>query len=201
MEVRNLSFSYGEQALFEDINLQISPASKIVIYGANGSGKSTFLSLLAGLDLPNSGKIIKPENLKISYLFQNSFDQFIAPTVIEDVAFSLLAQGFEPKSAQEKAMDILEKFEISHLAHRSIYYLSGGEKRLTAIAGALIRDADIYLLDEPFNEIDEVKSALVLENLNAKNKPFVLITHSKKEIFGSDVKRYLFTKNGLLRQD
>ncbi|QKF92760.1 energy-coupling factor ABC transporter ATP-binding protein [Campylobacter sp. CCUG 57310] len=201
VEAKNLSFSYGKSVLFENINLQISSSSRIVIYGANGSGKSTFLSILAGIASPNSGEIIKQDNLQISYLFQNSFDQFVAPTVIEDVAFSLLASGVNPKIAQQRAMDMLEKFEISHLADRSIYYLSGGEKRLVAIAGALIKDADLYLFDEPFNELDDVKSALTLANLNAKNKPFVVITHSKKEILSKEAQCFLFTANGLLKQE
>lgn len=201
IEVRNLSFSYGEQTLFENINLQISSETRVVIYGANGSGKSTFLALLAGIASPNSGKIIKSSNLKISYLFQNSFDQFVAPTVIEDIAFSLLTEGVDAKTAKDKALSMLEAFGISHLADRSIYYLSGGEKRLVAIAGALVRQADIYLFDEPFNELDEVKSALVLEKLNEANKPFVIITHSRQDILKQNSQCYLFTKNELLKQE
>ena len=137
-------------------------------------------------------------NLKIAYLFQNSDDQFIAPNVIEDVAFSPLVEGFKQEKAYEAALDILSKFEISHLANRSIYNLSGGEKRLAAIAGTLIRDADIYLLDEPFNELDDKKSELVLKNLNEKNRAFVIITHQKTEMFDDDAVFYKFSQNGLI---
>ncbi|WP_169973319.1 MULTISPECIES: ABC transporter ATP-binding protein [unclassified Campylobacter] len=201
IEVRNLSFGFDGKTIFENINLDIKKNSKILIYGANGVGKSTFLSILASINSATGGQVIIKENLKISYLFQNSNDQFIAPSVIEDVAFSLLAEGVDAKIAQNNATEILEKFEISHLKDRSIYNLSGGEKRLVAIAGALVRDADIYLFDEPFNELDSYKSELVLKNLNEKNRAFVIITHHKRDIFDKDTISCEFFKNGLVIDD
>ena len=198
IEVRNLSFGFDGGSIFENVNLNIAQNSKILIYGDNGVGKSSFLSILAGINKAKTGEILMKRNLKIAYLFQNSDDQFIAPSVIEDVAFSPLAEGVKQEKAYEAALDILSKFEISHLANRSIYNLSGGEKRLAAIAGTLIRDADIYLLDEPFNELDDKKSELVLKNLNEKNRAFVIITHQKTEMFDDDAVFYKFSQNGLI---
>lgn len=198
IEVRNLSFGFDGKTIFENINLDIAKDSKILIYGANGVGKSSFLAILASINSATGGQVIIKENLKISYLFQNSNDQFIASSVIEDVAFSLLAEGVSPDIAQNNANKILDKFEISHLKDRSIYNLSGGEKRLVAIAGALVRDADIYLLDEPFNELDSHKSELVLKTLKEKNRAFVIITHHKRDIFDKDTISYELFKNGLV---
>lgn len=198
IEVQNLSFGFDGKTVFENINLDIKKNSKILIYGANGVGKSSFLAILASINSATGGQVITRENLKISYLFQNSNDQFIAPSVIEDVAFSLLAEGVSPDIAQNNANKILDKFEISHLKDRSIYNLSGGEKRLVAIAGALVRDADIYLLDEPFNELDSHKSELVLKTLKEKNRAFVIITHHKRDIFDKDTISYELFKNGLV---
>ncbi|AQW80460.1 ABC transporter ATP-binding protein [Campylobacter pinnipediorum] len=181
VEIRNLSFRYKYKTILQNINLDIQEDSKIVIHGNNGRGKSTFLSLLAGLKDDCKESIKTRPNLKIAYLFQDSNDQFIAPSVIEDVAFSLLVDGIDPKNAERLSSDMLERLKISHLKNNSIYYLSGGEKRLVAIAGILVRDADLYLLDEPFKELDEEKTNLVLEILNEK-KAFILITHEKKEL-------------------
>lgn len=172
-----ISYGYDDRLIFEGFSLKIFSGDKLVIYGKNGSGKSTMLSLLAGLDEPKSGIIGKKDYLKIAYLFQDSNAQFIAPSVIEDVAFSLLADGVAPALAEQKAREMLEFFGIAHLANRSIYELSGGEKRIVAIAGVLVRDADVYLLDEPFNELDSVKIELVTSYLLQKNLTFVLITH------------------------
>ncbi|MDO5046006.1 energy-coupling factor ABC transporter ATP-binding protein [Campylobacter sp.] len=199
IEARNLSFSYGKEEVFKGLNFAINESFKAVICGENGSGKSTFLSILAGLLNPSVGEVVRRRNLKIAYLFQNSFDQFIAPSVLEDVAFSLLADKVGAKDAKKQALNMLELLEISHLANRSIYYLSGGEKRLVAIAGVLVRNADIYLLDEPFNELDDNKSKLALKGLYATNKPFVIITHHKKDILNQNEQRYIFTKNEILR--
>ena len=93
MEVRNLSFGFDGGSIFENVNLDVAQNSKILIYGDNGVGKSSFLSILAGINKAKTGEILMKRNLKIAYLFQNSDDQFIAPNVIEDVAFSPLAKG------------------------------------------------------------------------------------------------------------
>lgn len=177
LSAKNLSHKYGESFVFKNLSLEIKSGDKIAIYGKNGAGKSTFLSILAGIKSAQEGTAKGAAGLRISYLFQDSNEQFIAPSVIEDVAFSLLAQGTPPKKAQDLAAKILDEFEISHLATRSIYTLSGGEKRMVAIAGVFVREADLYLLDEPFNELDEKKTALVLRRLMDPKLTFVMITH------------------------
>lgn len=183
LSAKNLSHKYGESFVFKNLSLEIKSGDKIAIYGKNGAGKSTFLSILAGIKSAQEGTAKGAAELRISYLFQDSNEQFIAPSVIEDVAFSLLAQGTPPKKAQDLAAKILDEFEISHLATRSIYTLSGGEKRMVAIAGVFVREADLYLLDEPFNELDEKKTALVLRRLMDPKLTFVMITHKSHPEF------------------
>lgn len=198
IEVRNLAFCYDEKIIFSGIDFKISSQEKVMIHGANGSGKSTFLSILAGISQPKSGEIIKKDDLKISYLFQNSFDHFIAPSVLEDVAFSLLAEGMSANEASKQSIKILKEFGIDHLADSSIYYLSGGEKRLVAICGTLVRQADLYLLDEPFNELDEAKTKLLMDKISGMNKSFIIITHSKKDALSQNFKSLLFENKKLV---
>lgn len=197
IKVENLSFGYGDKALFSGVSLDIKDNSKIVICGKNGSGKSTFLSILAGIK--DCDGIVAKQNLKVSYLFQDSNDQFIAPNVLDDVAFSLLADGVSTENALSLSLDMLKSLKILHLKDKSIYSLSGGEKRIVAIAGMLVRSADIYMLDEPFNELDDEKIELVL-NLLYQKSSFVIITHRNKESLNG-IKRYEIGLNGLAFED
>lgn len=175
LKVRDLGYRVEGKSVFSHLNFEILQGEKKLLKGKNGSGKSSLLAILQGYLKPSCGVVERDEGLRIGYLFQESNDQFIAPSVLEDVAFSLLARG--ESEAEKKAKEILERLEISHLAQSSIFSLSGGEKRLVAIAGVLVCECDLYLLDEPFNEIDYRRCEIVEKMILEKEGGVLLASH------------------------
>lgn len=182
IEAKDLAYILEGREIFSNLNFKINKGEKKLLLGNNGSGKSSLLGMIQGFILPSQGKILKSKDLKISYLFQDSLDQFIAPTVVEDVAFSLIAKdGFIQEEAYVCAMAILEKLQIAHLAQQSIFSLSGGEKRLVAIAGVLVCECDLYLLDEPFNELDQKRCQIVEEMILKKDGACLVASHQETD--------------------
>lgn len=178
IEVRQLAYQIEGKEIFSNLNFEIKKGEKKLLVGKNGSGKSSLLGILQGFLTPSFGEIRKEKNLKTVYLFQESLNQFIAPSVLEDVAFSLIAkEGYSQVQALKKAEEMLEKLEIAHLAQSSIFSLSGGEKRLVAIAGVLVCECDLYLLDEPFNEIDCRRCEIVERMILEKEGGVLLASH------------------------
>ena len=138
-EIQELHYKYpdGHEAL-KGVNLKLNDGEKTALVGANGSGKSTLLLHVAGALKVQSGKIlyngheVNDEFLRknTGLIFQEADDQLLMPSVIEDVAFNLVANGEKISTAQYTANNILEELGISHLASRPPHKLSGGEKRL-----------------------------------------------------------------------
>jgi cobalt/nickel transport system ATP-binding protein len=136
----------------------------IVILGPNGAGKSTLLFHLLGLLRPDEGAVsvlgrdparefdaIQPH---LGVLVQNVDEQLLGPTVGDDVGFSARNAGYDPAEAEIRAERAMRRLGIYHLASRVVHYLSGGEKRKVALAGALVTDPQILILDEPFEGLD-----------------------------------------------
>ena len=136
----------------------------IVILGPNGAGKSTLLHHLLGLLRPDEGvvtvlghdparefELIQP---RIGVLVQNVEEQLLGPTVADDVAFGARNAGFSPAEVEARVQRVTRRLGIEHLAGKVVHYLSGGEKRKVALAGALVTDPEILILDEPFEGLD-----------------------------------------------
>lgn len=179
LRVKNLGYRIEERVVFENLNFELSYGERVLLKGKNGSGKSSLLGILQGFLKPSFGVVERERELRVGYLFQESEDQFIAPNVLEDVAFSLLARGEE--RAEERAKEMLDRLEISHLSNHSLYHLSGGEKRLVALAGVLVLECDLYLLDEPFNEIDSLRQEIIKSIIQEKSGAFLIATHGGLE--------------------
>lgn len=185
LEVEGLRYKYpdGHEAL-RGINLRVSDGGKVAIVGANGSGKSTLLLHIAGAVEVQSGRIAfnareGSEILreKVGLTFQNADDELLMPSVIEDVAFSLVASGMSPHSAHERAGEILATLGISHLSSRPPHRLSGGEKRLVTFAGILASNPEILALDEPTAGLDPKARRRVINFLRKTEKAVILATH------------------------
>ena len=161
VSLKNITAKIGERILFENLNLSIGHKEKIAIIGANGVGKTTLLEIIAGLNANFDGDIeLFHENVNdpkiysryrrlVGFLFQNSDEQFICPNVFDDIAFGLLASGVSQSEAKKRAEFMLNELEISHLKNKIVYNLSGGEKKLVALAGVLVMEPKILLFDEP----------------------------------------------------
>ncbi len=210
VNIIDLSYKIEDIALFENISLDVSHKEKVAIVGANGSGKTTLLKIIAGLIKQSSGEIkIFHESMKnlndfdkhrgdIGYLFQDSDDQFIAPTVLEDVAFSLVNMGLDKEEAFQKARAQLVKLEIENLEDKIVYRLSGGEKRIVALAGILVLEPKILLLDEPSNALDDGCKKRVQNILNSIDSSTIIVSHELDFIKKVECKEYELTQKGLL---
>ena len=137
----------------------------MALIGATGSGKSTLLENLIGLKYPQSGTItingvpVEPNTVakirkQIGFVFQDANDQLFMPTVLEDITFGPLNYGVAPVVAKEKARQLLADFNLEKYAHRSHHELSGGQRRLAAIASVLALEPEILILDEPTTGLD-----------------------------------------------
>ncbi len=153
IDIRNLSFSWpnGDQAL-NSCSLSVPKGEFWMLLGTNGSGKSTLLRTIAGLLPPQTGQIIL--NGTIGIVLQNPDHQLVMPSVGADVAFGLVGENLSPSALQERVQTALRAVNLAHLNRRPIYALSGGQKQRVAIAGAIARQSDILLFDEPTALLD-----------------------------------------------
>ncbi len=185
LEVENLRYKYPDNhEALKGVTFRISEGEKTALVGANGSGKSTLLLHIAGALRVQEGRITfngknDTETLRknIGLTFQDADDQILMPSVLEDVAFSLVASGMKVKQAHERAMNILAELGISHLASRPPNKLSGGEKRLVSFAGILAAEPEILALDEPSAGLDPKARRRVINFLRESNKTILLASH------------------------
>ena len=157
------------------------------IIGENGSGKSTLLTSIVGLH-PMAGSIlvdgieVKKENLhtirkRVGYLFQNPDHQLFMNTVYEDIAFGLVSQGMDQDVVKEKVEAMAYQLHIDDLLARNCAKLSGGQKSLVALAGVLVMEPDILLLDEPTAFLDPQASRRIINILKSLPQSIILATH------------------------
>ena len=185
LEVEGLSYNYpdGHRAL-HGVSLRVEEHEKVALVGANGSGKSTLLLHLAGALRVQEGRVSfmgreGQEVLRrnVGLTFQDSDDQLLMPSVLEDAAFSLVAQGMSRREAHERAHKILESLGIGHLAERPPHKLSGGEKRIVSFAGVLTSEPEVLVLDEPSAALDPRARRRVIEFLRKSKHTIILATH------------------------
>lgn len=212
LSVENLTKSYGVKTLFKDISFGIEAGEKIGLIGVNGTGKSTFLKIIAGVDTPDQGKFVIGNNVRIEYLPQNpAFQEDI--TVLEQVfrgssPLVQLVKDYEytveriqhwpnDPALQKKLLDlnqqmdaqdgwqleseaktILTKLGVANFEAR-VGTLSGGQRKRVALASALINPADLLILDEPTNHIDNQTVDWLEQYLHKYKGALLMITHDR----------------------
>ena len=200
IEMKNINFKYGEKYLFKNFNLNIERGSFTTIIGTNGSGKSTLIRIILGLlvaegEININGKQLNRKNLKdiiskIGVVFENPDDQFVAETVMDDIAFSLENMNVEPKEIKSRIKKISKFIGIEDILEKEPHTLSDGQKQLVALAAALVTDPDILILDEALTMIDlEIREKIykILEQINKVNKITIInVTHDMDEILYGD---------------
>ncbi|MDP4109752.1 MAG: ABC-F family ATP-binding cassette domain-containing protein, partial [Bacillota bacterium] len=175
LSAEKITKSYSEKILLKDVSLFIDEKDKIGVIGVNGTGKSTFLRVIAQLEEPDGGLITKNPNARIEFLPQNPAWDDNLP-VLEHVFFGASAELKEMKAYEAKT--ILTKLGISEF-DKPIGNLSGGQKKRVAIASALIRPCDLLILDEPTNHLDN-EMVLWLENyLKNFAGAILMVTHDR----------------------
>ena len=176
LTLENISKSYTERMLFDHINLGINEGDKIGVIGINGTGKSTLLKIIAGLEEADDGTVTKGNKLRISYLPQ---------TPVFDETKSILVNITEGQTAKEsyrnitgEARAMLQKFGISNPDDTSAT-LSGGQKKRVALVRTLLTESDLLVLDEPTNHLDSDMTEWLEEYLRKWKGSFIMITHDR----------------------
>jgi cobalt/nickel transport system ATP-binding protein len=188
VKVRGLSYRYadGTQAL-SGVDFDLGEGECVALFGANGSGKTTFVLQLNGL-LEGEGSIqICGEALskstaakirtQIGMVFQESDEQLFMPTVLEDVAFGPLNLGLAQADATARAMNALERVGMAGAAAKAPYHLSAGEKRRVALAGVLAMEPRILVLDEPTTSLDPPGHRDLTALLKSLPQAKIIVTH------------------------
>ncbi len=212
LELQDITFSHpGERnPLFNKLNLVIND-QHIGLIGPNGCGKTSLIYLMVGLLRPDSGKILfqgkelvreqdfRPLRSAIGFLFQNSDDQLFSPTVMEDVCFGPLNQGHKPELARIIAQETLSQLGIAGFEERLTHKLSGGEKKLVALATILAMKPALLLLDEPTNNLDPQTRNQLMIIIKGLSQPHIIISHDWD--FLAETSPQLFTiEHGHLHQ-
>ena len=179
------------RVVLDGASLTLHPGERLALVGANGAGKTTLLRTLVGLETIAGGRLgafgaerrreadFREVRTLAGFLFQDPDDQLFAPTVIEDVAFGPLNLGLSQAAARERAAATLARLGLSHLETRITHRLSGGEKRLVALAGVLAMEPRVLLLDEPTNALDETHLARLTEILLSLDVAMVIVSHDR----------------------
>lgn len=185
----------GRQLALDGINLEIQRGEQVALLGANGSGKSTLLKLLDGIYAPSTGcmrvfdKDIRAVTAgteaftfhrEVGLVFQDPDVQLFSATVFDDVAFGPLQLGCSPEEVRQRSEAAMQLMEITHLARRAPFELSGGEKKRAAIAAVLSLQPEVILLDEPTAALDpRTKWVLVnlIRKLGTEGKTVLTATH------------------------
>jgi cobalt/nickel transport system ATP-binding protein len=174
-----------------DVDFSVYPDEVVTLVGGNGAGKSTLLEHLNATLVPDDGELVvdgtpitednKPDaRRKVGFVFQDADTQLVAPTVLDDVMFGLQNYGVPGDEAEQRAREALATVDADHLEDRIPHYLSGGEKRLVGLAGVLVLEPSVVVLDEPLAGLDPERSQLVadrIEQIHAEGISVVLSTH------------------------
>lgn len=198
IELKNIYFEYekGEPVLM-DFSLTIEEGSCVAVRGDNGSGKTTLFRVLNGLSFAGSGEYlfkgtkIDAQYLKdnsrakrfhkaIGYLFQNPDTMLFNSSVYDEIAFGPRQMGLSDEEVDDRVMDCLKLFDIEGLKDKVPYHLSGGQKKLVALASVIALDPEVLVLDEPFAGLDQKKIDWLigfLKELKAAGKTLIIATH------------------------
>lgn len=212
LSVENLQKVYGERVLLDKVTFGIDEVDKIALIGVNGTGKSTFLRMLAGQEQPDGGNIVKGNDVRIEFLPQNPV--FAAGATVLEQVFrgnlpvmqvlreyeqALVQSGNCPENAavqqnlialsgqmdaldawqlENEAKAILTKLGICHF-DAIIDHMSGGQRKRVALAGALIRPADLLILDEPTNHLDHETVEWLEQYLQKRKGALLMVTHDR----------------------
>ena len=174
LNIEHVSKLYGEKKIFDDVSYGIHEGDKIGIIGINGTGKTTLLKIIAGLEEPDEGQVIRQNGLRVTYLPQNpEFPD--GATVLSYVADGKLSQDWATESEAKTVLNNLGITEHDAL----IEHLSGGQKKRVALARTLVNPADVLILDEPTNHIDNEMAIWLEDYLNRFRGVVIMVTHDR----------------------
>ena len=174
LNMEHITKVYGDKVIFDDISVGIHQGDKIGIIGINGTGKTTFLRILAGLEEADEGQVIRQNGLRLSYLSQHpQFPE--GATILSYVSEGKRDADWNPET---DAHMVLNKLGIAD-HEEEIAHLSGGQKKRVALARVLINPTDLLILDEPTNHLDNEMAAWLEDYLNRFKGAVIMVTHDR----------------------
>ena len=188
IQFENVSFSYdGERPILENVSFSIQKGETVGLIGANGAGKSTIMKLLLGLltgqgEITVDGLAMNKQNLpairqKTGFVLQDSDNQMFMPTVYEDMIFGPRNYGLSKEETERRVNAVLSRLGLTELKHRYNHKISGGEKRMAAIATILAMEPETILMDEPSTALDPVNRRTVINTINALPQTKLIASH------------------------
>lgn len=170
-----------------DVSFHVHPDERVALFGLNGSGKTTLLLAAVGLvpftgeifidGIPIEKKTLQKARDRTGFLFNIPEDQILFPRVLDDVAYGLIRKGVPVQEAHEKAISILEILGAANLAECSPFQLSHGQRQRIALAGALVTNPAVILLDEPSSALDPRGRISLADVLRSISSSILIATH------------------------
>ncbi len=197
IETVNLSKSYGNHVVINNLNLKIKEQEMVAIVGPSGCGKSTLLNIIGQIDDQYDGTLLIDEKTMnklnqsqkekfiryhINYLFQN-FALIETETVKENLLIGLEYSKLKKQEKNERIAEVLKKVKLEKTLNKKVYELSGGEQQRIALARIMLKPGNIVLADEPTGNLDKDSSLLVmkvLKELQKDGKTIIIVTHSEE---------------------
>jgi multiple sugar transport system ATP-binding protein len=196
VETRDLKKHFHDVKAVDGIQITIQEGEFLVLLGPSGSGKSTLMRMIAGLERPTGGQILingkvvndlPPRARKIAMVFQ-SYALYPHMSVFNNIAFPLKAEKLNKNAIRQKAERAARMFNIDHLLERKPRQLSGGERQRVALARAVVREPDVFLLDEPLSNLDAKLRATARDELKGFQRQLgvttIYVTHDQVEAMG-----------------
>ncbi len=196
VDVEDLTVAYNDTPVLWDIDLTVPPGVLMAIVGPNGAGKSTLIKAILGLVRTAAGQVLifgtpyETQRLRVGYVPQRNSVDWDFPTTVSDVVkmgtYSTLGWIRRPgKKETKKAIQALEKVGMESFANRQISQLSGGQQQRVFLARALVQDADLYFMDEPFQGVDAATERAIialLQELRSQGKTVVSVHHDLQTV-------------------
>jgi len=182
-----------------DVDFSVYSDEVVALVGGNGAGKSTLLEHLNATLVPDDGELVvdgtpitednkEHARKQVGFVFQDADTQLVAPTVLDDVMFGLQNYGVSGDEAKQRAREALATVDATHLEERIPHYLSGGEKRLIGLAGVLVLEPSVIVLDEPLAGLDPERSRLVADRVRQIHEDGISVVLSTHDLdFAAEV--------------
>ena len=196
LEVQNLTKDYENKPLLKGVSFEVAKGELVCLLGSSGSGKSTILRIIAGLEEPESGAVLwQGQNLRdvpthkrgFGLMFQD-YALFPHKSVAQNIAFGLQMQNLSEEEISRRVKEALESIRMQSFADRPITELSGGEQQRVALARALAPSPKLLMLDEPLGALDHSLRTQLIQELRAilhqSHIPVIYVTHDREEAFG-----------------
>ncbi|WP_139412838.1 energy-coupling factor ABC transporter ATP-binding protein [Bartonella mastomydis] len=177
---------FGELCVLKNITVQLTER-RIAIIGANGSGKSTFVRLINGLQLPSHGFVsvdgldtkcdAKAVKRKVGFVFQNPDNQIVLPLVEEDLSFGLKNLKLSKDEIKKRVDEILQRYELQDFRNHAVHLLSGGQKQLIAISSVVAMKPDYIIFDEPTTLLDLRNKHRVTQVIEELPQTVIVVSH------------------------